>query len=143
MTHDSAALELLMTKVLKMPGDGCWLWQGRLIKNGYGATKVAGGGTTTAHRAVYLASGHPIADDAHLHHLCGNKLCVRPSHLQPLSARDHVMTTGSVVAQNAVKTHCVRRHEFTPSNTLVRTDKYGYTRRLCRECRRNRRESSV
>jgi hypothetical protein len=69
--------------------DGCWLWQG-YVKTGYGQIRI--GRKLMVHRLSYeLATGQPLPKKIDLHHRCQNKLCIRPSHLEPLSRSDHVL----------------------------------------------------
>jgi hypothetical protein len=42
-----------------------------------------------AHRVVYELANGPIPEWMHLHHKCENPLCVRPSHLEPYTNREH------------------------------------------------------
>lgn len=59
----------------------CWIWHGRISYNGYGVIG-AFGKTMPAHRAVYFEYSKNLPKEIELHHLCGNKLCVNPDHLQ-------------------------------------------------------------
>lgn len=68
---------------------GCWAWQGALSQQGYGVARY-GGRYAAAHRAVWLASGREIPAGAHLHHICRNRACVNPDHVEVLAAEDHV-----------------------------------------------------
>jgi hypothetical protein len=80
-------LSRFMMKV-KVPGplDGCWLWQAGKTKSGYG---MFGGGyagkVTTAHRWIYRRVVGPIPDGMVIDHLCRNKSCVNPDHLEPVT----------------------------------------------------------
>lgn len=63
----------------------CWLWLGSVNIQGYGL--FAG---VLVHRYSFrVTHGDPPSDRHHLHHTCRNKLCVRPLHLQPLTAHQH------------------------------------------------------
>lgn len=63
---------------------GCWIWTGRLNRNGYGRAAIAGR-EPVAHRAVYEALVGPIPSRRVLDHLCRNRRCVNPSHLEPVT----------------------------------------------------------
>ena len=68
-----------------------------------------------------------------LDHLCKNKSCVNPQHLEVVTNTENVMRADGVCALNAKKTHCKHGHEFTELNTY-RT-KVG---RVCKQCLRDR-----
>jgi hypothetical protein len=105
----------------------CWLWLGYLMPNGYGKFRVAVGVTALAHRAAYELANGTIPDGLEIDHLCRNRACVNPSHLEPVTHVENV--------RRAMKTHCLRGHGFTAENTLM-----DRGRRVCRACRRIRRQ---
>lgn len=65
--------------------DDCWVWRGARNAFGYGIFKVEVGSEKKemAHRWSFKAAGGDIPDGLTLDHLCENKLCVRPDHLEP------------------------------------------------------------
>lgn len=112
----------------KTPG-GCWIWTGSRGQNGYGLFQVDGR-STQAHRFVYVALVGPIPDGHQIDHLCHSfsescdggpacphRPCVNPLHLQPVTPRTNNLRGLAPSASNAIKTHCVRGHEFTAENT--------------------------
>src|SRR3990167_4431097 len=75
----------IWAKVNKTPT--CWLWTGSPAKrawHGYGAIGV-NGQTQGVHRWFYTRYASPIPDGLELDHLCPNRACVRPSHLEPVT----------------------------------------------------------
>jgi len=95
--------ERFAARVIKSsdPG-GCWEYNG-YRRNGYGKFGISATLTVLAHRFAYEMWVGPIPDDLPLHHLCGNRACVRPDHLEPkpLGAHtyDHVREKGCVKNQ--------------------------------------------
>lgn len=119
------------------PETGCWNWTGSLDKKGYGQYDVyAGDGgprkNWRAHRYVYFELVRKLDEDEVLDHLCRNRRCVNPDHLDPVTQQVN-SDRGNVGAGKPRKTHCKHGHEFTPENTIIVTATGG---RQCRECTR-------
>lgn len=64
--------------------DGCWPWRGAVRGKGYGSF-WDGTKSVRAHRFAYETFVGPIPDDRELDHLCRNRLCVNPQHLEPVT----------------------------------------------------------
>ena len=118
-----------MAKIDERP-DGCWRWTGRLDEEGYGQIRFDGA-NIKAHRAVYRLLIGPINAET-LDHLCRNRACVNPVHLEPVSMRDNTMRGETIAAANAAKESCPSGHQYSPENTYV-TPKGD---RRCRACTR-------
>ena len=72
--------------------DGCWIWTGHIHrKDGYGRYRLPGmKWDKTAHRVVYeLYTGVEIPSDMTIDHLCLNKQCVRPDHLEVVTRAEN------------------------------------------------------
>lgn len=108
----------------------CWIWKGS--SRGYYGQYQYKGRSYLAHRYVYELLVAPIPAGMTLDHLCRNRPCVNPDHLEVVSSRINILRGASPHAINARKTHCKRGHEFTPENT---TFLKGGGRR-CRICAR-------
>lgn len=108
---------------------GCWVWQGA-ISNGYGwmGRKDYRGGV---HRWAYLCLVGEIPEGLHLDHLCRNRACCNPGHLEAVDGRTNILRGVAPSAVNATKTHCPEGHPYTPENT--RPNRKG---RECRTCYR-------
>lgn len=119
-------------------GDGCWTWTGAHYKNsGYAmfAMRDLDGKwrPTVGHRVAYQIHRGPIPDGLQLDHLCRNRGCVNPDHLEAVEQRVNIARGVGQSVLNAAKTHCPKGHEFTPENTYVRpTGKHRS--RECRTC---------
>jgi hypothetical protein len=64
--------------------EGCWEWKGAKDGDGYGHLGVAGS-VVGAHRYAYELLVGPIPEGLHLDHLCRNRPCVNPDHLEPVT----------------------------------------------------------
>jgi len=111
--------------------NGCWQWTGRLTPDGYGHSFIDGK-LRMAHRVVYERAIGPIPPGLQLDHLCRNRGCVNPYHMQPVTQRENALRGNGFSGVNARKTHCPRGHKFSEENTY-RSPKGG---RFCRACRR-------
>lgn len=123
-----------ITRQITVTADGCWEWKGRTNRNGYGwAQKTPGEDFRVVHRIMWEdAHNAPVPDGLQLDHLCRNRLCCNPEHLEPVSNAEN--TTRQDHA-NRRKTHCPKGHEYNDENTML--TKRG--RRVCRACDRARR----
>lgn len=123
-----------------LSGD-CWVWGGTVQRSpkrgrsGYGQITIKRK-TCLVHRVVYELLVGPIPAGLTLDHLCLNKSCINPVHLEPVTVRENQLRAGVPWAVNALKTHCVNGHAFDKANTYVRRDKGRKGNRECRTCLR-------
>ena len=111
---------------------GCWEWTAGKTTSGYGAFRV-GNRAVVSHRYAYELLIGPIPETLQLDHLCRNRACVNPSHIEPVTQVVNLARGISGPATNARKTHCSRGHEFTAENTY--SPPSNPTHRGCRKCR--------
>ncbi len=109
--------------------DSCWKWMGSMYKSGYGKIGKRG---YPVHRIAYQLVKNEVPRDMCLDHLCKNRDCINPDHLEVVTLVDNVMRGDSQHAINARKTHCKNGHEFTTANTYRRRDRRT---RECKTCR--------
>lgn len=110
--------------------DGCWEWQGKTTR-GYAYTRNPFNmKNTRVHRLTYETFRQEIPEGLVIDHLCRNRKCLNPDHLEAVTLVENVMRGESQHAKNARKTHCKHGHEFTTENIYSWRGK-----RMCRECR--------
>jgi hypothetical protein len=121
--------ERFWEKVNKRGPDECWPWTAAVGKHGYGVLGVGPHKTTTAPRFAYELLVGPIPKGLTIDHLCRNRLCVNPNHLEVVTRGENVLRGESVPAQNARKTHCKRGHLLAGDNLIITSQG-----RRCRAC---------
>lgn len=117
--------------------EACWDWPGFCF-DGYGKVSAnldaRGSRVWFAHLAAYTILVGPVPSHLELDHLCRNRRCMNPRHLEPVTPRVNTLRSNAPTAANARKTHCKHGHEFTPENTYDFTTKYGTPGRACVTC---------
>ena len=108
-------------------GTPCWLWTGT-ITNTYGYLWIIGKRTSVpAHRIAYEILIGPIPSGLQIDHLCRNRICVNPAHLEVVTRRENILRGIGPTAIHARSTHCPRGHEYDYIQP-----RYGFRR--CRKC---------
>lgn len=129
---DAELLSRFNKKVQINPSPACWEWIGAKDSSGYGSMGVRNRKICSAHRLSYEHYIGPIPADKVIDHLCRNRSCVNPKHLELVTRRENTMRGETIPTRNAAKTHCKYGHEFTKENTYITTKGL----RQCRECGR-------
>lgn len=103
----------------------CWTWT-RATRSGYGVLQIDGR-AVNMHRWSYEHFKGPIPDGLVVDHLCNNRICVNPDHLEVKTVKENVLRGTGPSAINSRKTHCVKGHSLDDAYTD------GNMRR-CRQC---------
>lgn len=119
---------------------GCWNWTGAVTRGGYGRASVKIGDRhrgTSAHRASWIAHNGPVSPGLEVDHLCRNRSCINPDHLEPVTRAENNRRrpTNGHVEPLEVRKGCGEHGQ---------ADGYWYDYRgrvnyqwLCRICRRD------
>lgn len=121
-------------------GIGCWVWQRATDGKGYGTLGVRRSkgvwATVKAHRYVYEQLVGPIPAGYQLDHLCRNRACVNPQHLEPVSNRENGLRGFGVSGLNARKKYCPVGHPLEGDNVRNKSPHPDRPWRECKTCER-------
>lgn len=119
-------MEKFINAIRVLP-NSCWQWQNSLATFGYGKFWI-GNTQFMAHRFAWWVFRGAIPKGLQIDHLCRNRGCVNPDHMEPVTIKENVLRGVGTSAINKRKTHCKNGHAYdriSPSN-----------RRYCSICKR-------
>ena len=111
---------------------GCWEWQLSINTFGYGQIRVNNPRSMRKpHRIMYELMKGKIPKKLSLDHLCRNRACINPDHLEVVTNKENILRGVGITAQNAKKTHCKRGHRLSGKNLFFYKKA---NQRMCRTC---------
>lgn len=127
--------DILIAK--SVPVGECVLWTGSFCADGYGRVSI-NGQSYLAHRVAYTVDRGAIPDGLSLDHfVCKNRACIRPAHLEPVTAQENCRRK-----MKATETHCPNGHAWSDGNLRTYTRTNGRVDLFCRTCERIQKRAS-
>ncbi len=113
--------------------DDCWPWTACRNHDGYGHFWVRGK-IKNAHRVGYELANGRIPGGLVIDHLCRNRCCQNPRHMEAVTQITNVMRGRSFAPVHAAKTECPAGHPYSGSNLRLEKRPNGRVARRCRLC---------
>ena len=109
--------------------DGCWQWKASFDSSGYGLLSVSGK-SAKAHRFAYELLVGPIPHGLVIDHLCRNRACVNPAHMEPVTNYENLRRGAGHDVSQGRRNQCINGHDFTEENTYINPK----GAKVCRAC---------
>lgn len=133
----------IFARAIPEPNSGCWLWVLAVNKDGYGKLKK-NRKSLIAHRFTYEQLVGPIPAGLEIDHLCTNKSCVNPAHLEPVPTKVNIermhkrrpeakTRLGRIARERRdARTHCPQGHPYSGDNLRIAPS----GQQVCKTCTR-------
>lgn len=108
----------------------CWIWKGRPTGSGYGSLRVDGK-SVPAHRFGYTMLVGPIPKGLQIDHLCRNRMCVNPLHLEPVTSKENTHRGMGPAGIAFRMKNCKNGHPLVDDNLYINPTT---GKRRCRKC---------
>ena len=125
--YRKSPIERFLSKI-HINDSGCWELPAWKNQYGYGQFSIKNK-IFKAHRFIYEYYHGAICPDLTIDHLCRNRKCCNPLHLEQVTKKENMLRGIGITALNAKKTHCIHGHEFNEENTW-----YIQGGRRCKTC---------
>lgn len=133
----SGVMERFAAKVV-VAASGCWEWTASHSTSGY-ARLAVGKKIERASRVSYELFVGRIPDGLQIDHLCRNRGCVNPAHLEPVTGTENIHRS----PLNPIhRSHCPAGHPYAGANLIVQRKRGRTWQRFCRECKNAKRRQA-
>lgn len=122
--------------------DTCWNWTACKNNTGYGLFSI-NNMMILSHRFSYELHKGKIPIGLEIDHLCRNRLCCNPDHLEAVTGKENIMRgdTGKAFGQRQkFKTHCPKGHPYSGDNLYIKPNGQRNCKECCRISKRVHRE---
>lgn len=125
------AIKRFMEKV-KIEQNGCWRWTGYICPNGYSQFSEHNRHFYAHRWGVEHFRHTTIPKGMQCDHICRNKWCVNPNHIDIVTQSVNAQRGRSAFRERA---HCKRGHALVKANIVKATGGDGHEYKSCKKCR--------